>query len=432
MAYDSKEQNRLAIQWQDKRDQDSATELYSDCIGILKTFAQKLAFIGESEDDIVADFHIQFVRALDTWERQRGIAFSSHFYNLVHNAFVSRIAKCNAAKRKNRDGYRASTVSISLDAPVDDENGVTLAEAIADPNSTPVESFAGISLIASTVSSDPGDQQLLTAVATGEIELYDLPVECRARVLSALPSAKRKLQREYERDYPARNKKNTKPQKLGRQGVWQVTTKCWAAKYSTKYLGTFPTEEAALAAREQAQLERAQREAASKQLERPDEEWRVIAQKPLYEVSSLGRVRNAKTLHILKPWRASSTKYNGAMQVELRDQSGDNNHHRFQVTRLVAGAFISGFDNADETITIRHKNHDPTDNRVENLSLCKQQPPKPRMNCNRGMGGIYQNTGTSWSARLGRLYLGSYPTEQAARAALESVRGAPAKIVENT
>lgn len=88
------------------------------------------------------------------------------------------------------------------------------------------------------------------------------------------------------------------------------------------------------------------------------EEWNIIEANPLYEISSLGRVRNKRTRTIRKTM-TTTTGYEGFTTI----LSGRKTlFHR--VHRLVAIAFIP---NPERKRTINHINGDKKDNRVENL-----------------------------------------------------------------
>ena len=82
-----------------------------------------------------------------------------------------------------------------------------------------------------------------------------------------------------------------------------------------------------------------------------NEVWRIIPGLESYEVSSLGRIRYAKTQRIRKLF-----SYRGYQIINITGQN-------FFVHRLVALAFIG--EPIDETIN--HKNFNRSDNRPENL-----------------------------------------------------------------
>lgn len=84
------------------------------------------------------------------------------------------------------------------------------------------------------------------------------------------------------------------------------------------------------------------------------EQWKPIQDRPDYEVSSLGKVRNTKTGTILKqfPNRA------GYMRLQL----GDRKNHSVHI--LVAQAFIPNPENKPE---VNHKHGKKSDNRASQL-----------------------------------------------------------------
>ena len=98
------------------------------------------------------------------------------------------------------------------------------------------------------------------------------------------------------------------------------------------------------------------------------EDWRVIKDYPNYIVTSLGRVFNTKTGKQLKPLKSdtSGAKRNSynyyRYWVRLCNQGKFKN---FYVHTLVANAFLDKPDGID--LVVNHKNHDTSDNRVENL-----------------------------------------------------------------
>src|SRR5262245_28762226 len=77
------------------------------------------------------------------------------------------------------------------------------------------------------------------------------------------------------------------------------------------------------------------------------EEWRVCADHPAYEVSSLGRVRRIATSVVLKPW----SNGRGYMKVTLIGRKKEYVH------RLFAKAFL-GISNDQQ---VDHQFHDLTD-----------------------------------------------------------------------
>lgn len=74
-----------------------------------------------------------------------------------------------------------------------------------------------------------------------------------------------------------------------------------------------------------------------------------------YDVSSLGNVRNSKTMRILKSWTTG---------IGYRKIQVGPDRERYRVHRLVATAFCS---NPNQEMYIDHINHDRADNRCVNL-----------------------------------------------------------------
>lgn len=94
------------------------------------------------------------------------------------------------------------------------------------------------------------------------------------------------------------------------------------------------------------------------------EEWRDIGgYKYCYQVSSLGRVRNAETGLVFKPSHSGDYDH-----VSLRLKNGKV--ASVSVHRLVATAFC---DNSKGYPIINHINENKRDNRAENLEWCTQQ-----------------------------------------------------------
>ena len=87
-----------------------------------------------------------------------------------------------------------------------------------------------------------------------------------------------------------------------------------------------------------------------------NEEWRPFKKsKGYYEVSNLGRVRNARTGRI----RKIGANQNGTRIIKLAGYL----NRTYSVARLVAETFIS-----EDVRIVRHKG-DISDDRVENLSV---------------------------------------------------------------
>lgn len=88
-----------------------------------------------------------------------------------------------------------------------------------------------------------------------------------------------------------------------------------------------------------------------------DEEWRQVpGSRGQYEASSLGRIRNARTKRILKPFKF----WNGSLGVSLYGYL----NRTYTVGQLVAMAFYP-----DEKGRAHHKNGIVTDNRAENIEV---------------------------------------------------------------
>lgn len=91
------------------------------------------------------------------------------------------------------------------------------------------------------------------------------------------------------------------------------------------------------------------------------EQWKdVVGYEGLYEVSNLGRIRNAKRKTLVTPFENGK----GYLRCEL----WKNNHRkRFKVHRIVANAWIPKIEGKTD---INHINEVKTDNRVDNLEWC--------------------------------------------------------------
>jgi hypothetical protein len=90
------------------------------------------------------------------------------------------------------------------------------------------------------------------------------------------------------------------------------------------------------------------------------EHWRDVSDfTGLYEVSSLGRVRRAKSRRVLHPFVA--VKSTGHLGVDLRR---DGQTFRCLVYQLVADAFVDG---GSVKLVAAHRSDDVTDCRADNL-----------------------------------------------------------------
>ena len=89
----------------------------------------------------------------------------------------------------------------------------------------------------------------------------------------------------------------------------------------------------------------------------PDEEWRVIPPFPEYEVSSLGRVRNAKNKHIL-------CIYNNNGYIACSLECGLKRPSRQRLHRLVAMAFCPKPEGKEY---VNHKDENKQNNIPSNL-----------------------------------------------------------------
>ncbi len=145
--------------------------------------------------------------------------------------------------------------------------------------------------------------------------------------------------------------------------------------------------------------------------------WKAVDMYLNYEVSNCGRVRNATTGKILKPYLNN----NGYYYVSL---SKDKKVKKFYIHRLVAAEFI---DNLDKKPNVDHIDHDKTNNCINNLRWVsqsqngmnrKKQVPPSSSNYK---GVFFHKQNNKWRAHLKRdgvrQYLGSYDNEiDAARA----------------
>lgn len=105
-----------------------------------------------------------------------------------------------------------------------------------------------------------------------------------------------------------------------------------------------------------------------KPLLEPGEEFRYIVGFPNYVVTSFGKVINIKTLKILKPRKLSAkgTKRNKGNYYRYNIVLCNSGKIKYYyIHALVAEAFLD--KPAGDDLVVNHKNHDTSDNRVENL-----------------------------------------------------------------
>ena len=159
-----------------------------------------------------------------------------------------------------------------------------------------------------------------------------------------------------------------------------------------------------------------------------DEEWRAVPGfEGRYEVSSNGQVRSLDRVTV---GRRCARKFSG--QVLRPDTARgrwsvtlcrDGKLVRESIHRIVAAAFIGP---CPEGLWVDHINQDPTDNRACNLRYAT--PSENRLNTSymraaSGVRHVHWNPAKSnyknpWQARVGRKFLGQFPTIEAAAEAV--------------
>ena len=120
-----------------------------------------------------------------------------------------------------------------------------------------------------------------------------------------------------------------------------------------------------------------------------NEQWRSISEYINYQVSNLGRVRNANTGRILKPILFK----NGYHYVTLYNNELTK---AMLIHRIVASEFI---DNQDNKPVVDHIDHDKTNNIVSNLrwaSVSQNQMNQQKLT---NKGGYSKYKGVTWDKR---------------------------------
>ena len=118
-----------------------------------------------------------------------------------------------------------------------------------------------------------------------------------------------------------------------------------------------------------------------------NEVWRSVDGYVNYQVSNIGRVRNANTGKILN----GTFHTGGYLQVKLTSTQGRRNEF---IHRLVAHEFI---DNPDSKRCVDHINHDKTDNTVINLRWATHSENSRNMSKQNHTSSKY--LGVSWEFR---------------------------------
>ena len=146
------------------------------------------------------------------------------------------------------------------------------------------------------------------------------------------------------------------------------------------------------------------------------EQWKDIkGYKGLYEVSDLGRVKNARNGRI----RKTPLNKRGYSQLIL---SKDNKKRNFTVHQLVAMGFLGHVPNGNSGLVVDHIDNNPSNNRADNLQLItnRENTSKDRK------GGYSKYVGVSWNKRCSKWissiyhsgsmhHLGYYTDEEEAR-----------------
>ena len=144
-----------------------------------------------------------------------------------------------------------------------------------------------------------------------------------------------------------------------------------------------------------------------------NEEWRSISGYVNYQVSNIGRVRNATTEKILKPFLNKGGYY----EISLRKESVKK---ECRIHRLVAQEFI---DNPDNKQFVDHINHNKTDNTIFNLRWVSKSENSMNRNkipnkSSKYKGVCFSKERDKWRARImlsgRRKHLGYFANEKEA------------------
>ena len=153
-----------------------------------------------------------------------------------------------------------------------------------------------------------------------------------------------------------------------------------------------------------------------------NEVWRSVDGYMNYQVSNIGRVRNATTGKILK----LTDNTHGYLRLTLSNHEGQN---KFSVHQLVAQEFLEKPANDGEVYQIDHINRNRLDNQVCNLryatisqnSANRQKTSRPKTSQYKGVSLMKKTNKLMAKIRIDgkNLYLGTFTSEEEAAMAYD-------------
>ena len=125
------------------------------------------------------------------------------------------------------------------------------------------------------------------------------------------------------------------------------------------------------------------------------EQWRLVSGYTIYEVSSHGRIRNNKTLNVMKPYL---NREGGYLILKLYKNKKLTTH---TIHSLVANAFCENPNNYDQ---IDHIDRVRTNNNSNNLRFCtrsqNQRNTKMHITNTSGIKGVsFDTTSNAWQVQ---------------------------------
>jgi RNA polymerase sigma factor (sigma-70 family) len=114
-------------------DLEERNRLVEENMGLVRSVARRFAFTGREFEDLVQEGTLGLIRAANSYDPERGFAFSSHAWASIRNAIIG-----NYRRGEGR--------TLSLDDPIGEENGVTLLDLIPDNCPSPEETTIRSSL----------------------------------------------------------------------------------------------------------------------------------------------------------------------------------------------------------------------------------------------------------------------------------------------